>query len=313
MLLEKVGKYFPEDMAELMRRCGRDPEEIRIRAGQRVSLLYGDEEVMLERVAGREEIGEIVSSIASHSIASYMDDIRQGFFTAETGVRVGLGGKAVCENGAIRQIRDFTSINIRMPREMKGICRQLLPYLLEDGKMVHTLIVSAPQNGKTTLLRDLVRAISTGDGLSPMKCTVVDERSEITGGYAFDLGERCDVLMGCPKSLGISIALRTLSPQVIATDEIGDDRELEAINEAVNSGVIVLATAHGDSMERLKERLFFRRLYEGGVIRRTVLLSATLGRGTAEQVYDAEGAPLLAKPFRMEASEGGGNIKWWEK
>lgn len=303
MLLEKVGKYFPKDMMEMMERLGKEPEEIRVRAGCPVSLLFGGEEVMLERIAQREEVGEIVSSIAGHSVAAYMDDIRQGFFTAETGVRVGLGGKTVCENGVIRQIRDFTSVNIRMPKELKGICGKLLPYISDEERIYNTLIISAPQNGKTTLLRDMVRAVSSGDGVKPEKCTVVDERSEITGGYAFDMGERCDVLMGCPKRLGISIALRTLSPQVIATDEIGDERELEAISEAVNSGVTVLATAHGDSIGRLKERLFFRRLYESGTIRRTVLLSTTLGRGTLEQVFDEQERRLLNQPVKLEAYE----------
>ncbi len=130
------------------------------------------------------------------------------------------------------------------------------------------------------------------------KCTVIDERGEI---YAdsFDLGRRTDVLYMCPKAKGMYLALRTLSPEVIATDEVGSPEDLEAIFEAANSGVTVVCTAHARSPDELQNKFFFSELMEKKVIDRYVYLSDELGRGTLKEVLDADQGRLLERPVKL--------------
>lgn len=306
MLAKGIEKYLPARLREELEKnpAYGQAEELRIRAGSRVMFYAQGREHILDYRIEREQVGELAISLAEHSLHTFLDEIRQGYFTVGQGVRVGVAGKVVSEREQVSLIRNYTSLAIRFPREWKGIHSGLFPYLMQDGRVVSTLLLSAPQHGKTTLLRDLVRAVSSGELYEPKKCTVVDERGELSGGGYFDLGERTDVLSGCPKSQGLMMALRALSPEVLATDEIGSEGDLSAIKEVANAGVILLATAHGSSLEELKERLFFKSLLETGIMRRVVLLSESLGRGTVEAVYDGRGRALLAKPFLLSPQEG---------
>ena len=132
---------------------------------------------------------------------------------------------------------------------------------------------------------ELVRQVSNGDGYEPQKCVVIDEREEVSGSGSFDLGLRTDVLLGCPKTMGLMMALRAPLPELLATDEIGAKGELEALLRGGKFRRKILATAHCRDMEELRARSFFRRLLETGLIKRVVFLSGKLGRGTVEAVY----------------------------
>lgn len=302
MLKTIVEKYMPQGLAQSLGSRCENAEEIRLRMDKKVTFYLNGKEHEIEYITSHKELEQIVFALAEHSVHSFQEDIAQGFFTVGGGVRVGVAGKVVRDGDRIRAIRAFTSLNLRMPREAKGISRKLYPYLSSKGEILSTLIISPPQLGKTTLLRDIVRSVSDGELFTAKKCTVVDERCEIAGGMSFDLGKRTDVLSGCPKSAGLSMALRSLSPEVLATDEIGCLGELEAINEAVNSGVTLVCTAHGASREEICERLFFKKLLEQNVIKRVVVLSAKLGRSTAEMVTDGNGTLILKHPISLKES-----------
>ena len=132
-----------------------------------------------------------------------------------------------------------------------------------NGRVYHTLVISPPQAGKTTLLRDLARLISEGAGIlgqAGKKVGIVDERSEIAGCFQgvpqLDIGTRTDVLDACPKAEGIMLMLRSLSPQVIVTDELGRAEDVQAIAEAVSAGVSVITSVHGSSLEEICQRPF---------------------------------------------------------
>jgi len=297
MNIKKILRYFPEKLTDPLKEF-EQAEELRIRAEKPVILLDPDEHI-LPVTFSMQEISALVAALSSHSLYAYLEELKQGFFSIEGGVRVGVAGKVIFEGEYIKMIRDFSSINIRFPMEMTGIGRPVLKYIAGKDKINNTLIVSAPQHGKTTLLRDLVRVISDGEGCEPKKCVVVDERSEISGSLTFDLGGRTDVLLACPKFMGMSMALRSMSPEVIFTDEIGNGKDLDSLNEVINSGVAVIATAHGTSMEELCERLFFRQLLENGMMDRILLLGMSKGRGTLEQVFDKKGKALLAEPILL--------------
>lgn len=269
-------------------------EELRLRSGRPVEAVCFDRVSELACRPDAEAIRRMVAAMAEHSLHAYAEQMRQGFLTLPGGVRIGLAGRAVMEAGRIVRMEDLTSVNIRFPREVRGAAQSVLPYLLDRGSLRNTLIVSPPQQGKTTLLRDLIRCAADGAGCLAQKCVVIDEREELWA-EGFDLGRRTDVLR-CAKRVGIPLAVRTLSPDCIATDELGDPVEFRALAQAVYCGVRILATAHGRDLADLRHKPFFRAA-EGLLFDRFVLLSEEFGRGTVGQILDGEGRALLRRPL----------------
>ncbi|MDA8442542.1 MAG: stage III sporulation protein AA, partial [Peptococcaceae bacterium] len=241
------------------------------------------------------------------SIYAWEEELRNGFLTLKGGHRVGLSGKVVLDKGAVKAIRYVSSLNIRVSREVIGIARKVIPFLFADYHLQSTLIISPPQAGKTTLLRDLIRLISTGCaeiGLPGLNVGVVDERSELAGCWEGvpqnDLGPKCDVLDCCPKAQGMMMLLRSMAPQVIVTDELGRAEDIYALEEAVNGGVAVLTTVHGLDASEVKRKPLLRELLATGVFQRTIILSRRLGVGTVEKIIDLKrGENVLHYPLAL--------------
>ena len=246
-------------------------------------------------LADQELIRGILETCSRHSLYAYEREISQGFLDDPRGARVGIAGKAVVEDGHVRTVRDLSSLNIRVAHEVKGCAKNVLPYLMDGEHFWNTLLISPPgKQGKTTLLRDLIRELSCGGTWGAGKnVSVVDERSEIAacfGGVAqCDLGPRTDVMDGCPKSEGMLMMLRSMSPQVLAVDEITAPEDLRAIQEAAGCGVTLLATAHGGSWEELRLRPLYRELLDQGIFRTFVVLS--LAQGKRVYTVRKEGMP----------------------
>ena len=121
---------------------------------------------------------------------------------------------------------------------------------------------------------------------------VVDERSELAGSFLGkaqnDMGIRTDVLDGCPKELGMLLLLRSMSPQVIAIDELGGDGELAALRQAAACGCKVLATVHGEDRQDVEYRFgmaadLWERLFD-----RFLVLGRERGRYVVRQVRGKE-------------------------
>lgn len=285
-------------------------EEIRLRAGRPLLAIMKDRDAALTaegRLSGCLEEGVIISEsllsrvlqlLSQGSVYAWEEEFRQGFLTLPGGHRVGLAGRAVIESGRVKTIRPVTALNFRVSREVAGAADPIIGDLLavEPTRVMNSLIVSPPGAGKTTVLRDLVRQISGGVlrlDWPGAKVGVVDERSEIGGSHQGvprrDLGPRTDILDGCPKAEGMMMMIRSMSPQVLAVDEIGRPEDIPPLTEALNAGVAVLATAHGRSLDEVRRRPALGSLIGLGGFERVVILSRRSGPGSIEAVINTGG------------------------
>ena len=247
-------------------------------------------------IVTREDIEQTFQIICKYSIHTFMDDITKGFITLRGGHRVGIVGKAIVENGQVKNIKHISSLNIRISREIIGCSDKILDHIIKDNNQVNnTLIISPPQCGKTTLLRDIVRNLSNGNkrfGFKGTKVALIDERNEISGSYLgvpqMDVGIRTDIIETCPKDIGIIMLLRSMSPNVIVTDEIGNEKEVKALYTALNGGVSLITTVHGDSIDDIKGRKELSHLLDRELFKKVIILSARKGPGTVEKIYDLE-------------------------
>ncbi|MEG0923512.1 MAG: stage III sporulation protein AA [Anaerovoracaceae bacterium] len=254
--LDKVIQCFPTStqgqIANLNKSVRDSIEEIRIYRGKNIHLLSNGSDIILKGIVDGAVINNILNNLMKYSYHSYEEDLAKGFITIDGGHRVGVCGKAVINKGEVSLVRDISSLNIRYSKEVIGCSDHLMSIIMEKGKLNNTLIVSPPNCGKTTLIRDIARNLA----LIGYKVGICDERSEIAGMYngipSYNLGDKVDVLDGCPKEKGVYMLIRSMSPQVIITDEIGNKEDVIAINACVNSGVNVITTLHGNDIDDLK-------------------------------------------------------------
>ncbi|ETT59348.1 stage III sporulation protein AA [Paenibacillus sp. FSL R7-277] len=303
-------------------------EEIRVREGRPLEINYSGKYHFigaggtLTQLPGeayrpdREDTHRLLDLISNHSLYTMEEELRKGFITIPGGHRIGLCGRTVLSGGGVEHLRDITGFNVRIAREVHGIADGVLPYLLDRGRqrVMHTLILSPPQHGKTTLLRDLARQLSAGtsggrEGSRPgLKVGIVDERSEIAGSRrgipAFDVGPRTDILDGCPKAEGMMMMIRSLSPDVLIADEIGRMEDAEAVTEALHAGISVVASAHGKEVSELARRPGLGGLLEHRMFERYVILHRGAS-GLSFRILDAQKrALLLVSPEQQPVSGG---------
>ncbi|MBR5268051.1 MAG: stage III sporulation protein AA [Lachnospiraceae bacterium] len=277
-------------------------QEVRIRAGRPIFVRINGEEIQMNGYADHRLIRELLELFANHSLYAYEEEIRQGFLTIEGGHRVGLSGKVVLDGTEIRTMKDISGLNIRLAHERKGCAESILPWLYQDERIQNTIFISPPGGGKTTILRDVIRLISDGNSHSPGKnVSVVDERSEIgaclRGIPQCDLGKRTDILDGCPKALGMTMMIRSMGPEVLAVDEIGTRADLEALRNALRSGVRILATVHGDSLEDIQKKPILSEMVEDGIFGRYLILGKFPDPGTLRGVYDGQCRELFSRKY----------------
>ena len=265
--------------------CG-EIEELRLRLGKPLSYVTAGREECPGSFSGRpitdKDLGWVLETAGHGSIHAVLDQLRQGFLPVEGGHRIGICGSAVMKEGQIHNFRNISSLAIRLGREMPDIGAPLLPQLIEENRLCSTLIFSPPGCGKTTLLRDLIRCISDGVGVHPLRVSVADERGEVCGmvlgSPQWQVGSRTDVIDGCPKAKAMLMLLRGMNPQVLATDEITARADIEAMEEATGCGVALLATAHGGAPREILLRPIYRQMIASGLFERFVWISLHEGR-----------------------------------
>ncbi len=348
---DELLRIFAGPIREMLGRAALNwdnVQEIRLRVGRPVFVVCGGEEYVLtaggvrrgkSRAAGQiaecagktdgmsgkikltdragayqatpQDLRETLEYVSSHSLYAFEEEIRQGFITIQGGHRIGLAGKTVMDGRGVRTIKYISFLNVRLAHQVRGCADRIMPYLLENGQALHALFISPPRCGKTTLLRDVIRQMSDGRGLT---VGVVDERSELAACWQGipqnDLGARTDVLDCCPKAIGMMMLVRAMSPEVIAVDEIGGREDIDAMRYAMNCGCRVLATVHGDSLEDVARKPVLGEMVSEGMFDRYIVLSSREGVGTVEAIRDRNGKCLhsenRARPAnRKEKQEGG--------
>lgn len=330
--MEQVVQIFPQKLRVYLQDAGTEnfqAQELRLRAGQPFLMLAEGAEWFLSADGSRwemvkkagntsrqinwvsyhitsQDIQDTLEYMSRYSLYAFDEEVRQGYLTIPGGHRIGLAGQAVLEGQNIRTLKQISFLNVRIARQIPGCADQVLPAVYPEGKICSALIISPPRCGKTTLLRDLIRQISNGwqfNGLSVPGITVgvVDERSELgaccQGIPQNDLGMRTDVLDGCPKAEGMMMLIRSMAPQVVAVDEIGSRKDMEALLYACSCGCRLLATVHGSSLEDIFNKPVLRELMEMGVFSRYIVLDSEGVPGQIKGIFDGGGRLLTSARY----------------
>lgn len=283
-ILSRLPREIGKSIGELPQQVQNKIEEIRIQIHQPIRVRGGMKEFVLEPIISHDTFDTILSTLLDHSIYAYEEEIAKGYITIEGGHRVGLCGRAVMENNKIRLLKDISSLNIRRSKEILGVSDRIIPDIrTKIGSIHNTVIVSPPKCGKTTLLRDIVRSLSS----CGYRIGVCDERSEIAGMYqgtpSYDLGPRTDVLDGCPKAEGMLMLIRSMSPDILVTDEIGKPEDIVALEAAIYAGVTIITTIHGKDFQDLEASNLYP-LIDKEIFRRIIYLSNLPTTGTIREV-----------------------------
>lgn len=262
--------------------CGL--EEIRFRVFLPTMLYYSDGRRKIlensENLTTYEDLELILAAVCNNSVYAHSADIANGFVTLSGGHRAGLSGRGVKNGNTHCGLTQISGINIRISKQIKACADGVFPFIRTKSGVKNTVIISPPAAGKTTMLREIARKLSHN-----FKVCVIDERSEIaaisTNGRGYDLGPQTDVLDAVPKNLGITMALRTLSPEIIITDEIDTESDLLAIKNIIGAGAKVITSAHSDDFNSFKNKNGdFLKLFDT-----LIVLSRKNGAGTVEEVF----------------------------
>ena len=278
--------------------------EVRLRTGQPIAISCPEKGWFIDSksqlhtspscypAVSSHDLSQTIISMCSYSVHSHQSELAAGFISLRGGHRAGICGTAVIENGYITALRDITSINIRIARQITGAADSLIKDIFGNG-LCGILIAGSPSSGKTTILRDLARQLAGGNIGRYVKVAVIDERCELGAVYEGipqnNLGATCDILSGYSKGQGILSAVRSLSPEAIICDEIGDQSDAESILCGIGCGVKIIASAHAGSTKELIRRPMIRKLLDHGAFDKIVLLDGSRSPGAIKDVILCSG------------------------
>ena len=233
--------------------------EIRLRKGKPLVVFEGAKKIYPHTDAGRyivtsDDIEKVLGYATDFSLYAVHDQLTKGYLV-KNGVRIGVGGFGVVEQGKLVTIKDINSLVLRIPHQIRGCAEEIMPKVYDKNKLKSTLIISPPGAGKTTLLRDMARIISVDENT-----LIIDERLEIAGlEGSMDLGE-CEVIGGIEKRIAYEFGIRSMSPTLIVTDEIFSKSDVDSVEDVVRAGVKIFASIHGDNLSSIKNSQIFSRL-----------------------------------------------------
>lgn len=266
--------------------------EIRLRADRPVILDIGGNQMFLGEngvttniksalFSSKIMIEDVIFRASECSIYSVNEQIKRGFIVTDDAIRIGIGGNLIEENGKLKTMTNFSSVNIRIPHFVKNCSLNAFPYIFKNNQVLNTLVISAPGCGKTTFLRDFVYQLS--ERMMMQNVLLLDERGELDVGINSNF---TDKIAFSSKKIGFENGIRSLAPDIIVTDEVGQEDDIDAIEYASGCGVKILASSHCDDIETFSKKSLFKKLIDQKIFKRFVLLSKRNGPGTLEGVYD---------------------------
>ncbi len=296
-----LDKLFPTEIFEALKNNLKFNYlyEIRLRIDRPITINYSNKFYFLgieglttdennAIICSKNLLESVILKASNYSIYSVNEDIKKGFITLNGGIRLGICGEIVTENGYIKTMKDFSSINLRFPHEVRNCSLNVLNYLIDNGQVLNTLVISSPCGGKTTFIRDICYQLGKRD--FALNVLILDERNEISasikGVPTMDVGKFSDILVYSNKKIGFENGIRSMSPNLIVADELGNREDIESVIYASNSGINLLASAHAKNIEELKEKYLFNDVLHKKIFKRIVVLSQKNGAGTIEGVFD---------------------------
>lgn len=283
LLLEYLPDSLKDPLGSLDNEIKAAAQEIRLRAGRPLSVTVNGTQFFIKRrgtcmlpkndciTVSSQDISDSFLNLCHNSVYSHNQELCKGYIMLKNGHRAGVCGTVSMHKDKIETVRDISSINIRIAKEVPSCADELIAHYKGGG----VLICGGPGTGKTTLLRDFARQLASGVMGKCLKVAVIDSRGEIAavsnGVPMTDLGSTTDIITGCPKGEGIEMALRTLYPEIIVFDELGDMNEVFAVEQSFHSGVAVIATAHAGELCDLYRRKQIKSLLNTGAIEQIVM------------------------------------------
>lgn len=272
-------KYLPRNMCDWLINNSDKAGDITLIADKNMFISSSGITKESPHFVTKSMLEDIVTRMCRGSIYANQHTLKHGFITLQGGIRVGVTGKCIVSDEKISYMRNITAINIRIPRDLFGVADKVMEYIENSDRVFNTLIISPPSGGKTTLLKDIARQLG-----NKYRVGVADERGEFSD--CSNLGKYTFVMEDCEKDEGIVMLLRSMSPQVIITDEIGTEKDEYAIRKVINAGAKTICTAHGFDERDIMRRNVFKSLLKEKIFERIIVLSGRNGPGTLEKVID---------------------------
>lgn len=292
MIIESLEYLLPTKIFENLKRVDENLiQELKFRNNAPIIIQYNNKrKFMLDNglnkiICDEKLLNYILLKASNYSLYKVENQIKNGYIMFENGIRIGIAGEFIYDNGNIGKLQ---SITIRIPHEINNCSKKIFNLLFKEDEFLNTIILSSPGLGKTTLLRDIIYQIEKSDKM--LNLSIIDERNEITaiknGIPTLSIGKCCDIVAYMDKKSAIEYCIRSLNPDIIVTDEISLEKDIEVINLASTMGIKILCTIHCDSLYLLKLKANMNKLIEEKLFRRYILLTKNSKIGFIEGVYN---------------------------
>lgn len=204
------------------------------------------------------DIDCVIGRASGYSVYAVTDNVVKGYLMWKGGIRIGIVGEGVTDGDTLTGIKKISALNIRVPTEIKGQANSVIGKIINGGELRSALIISPTGAGKTTLLREIARKVSEfGKNVA-----IIDERYELSAPFdgvpSLDVGKCTDILAGVNKTAAVQMLVRSMNPDMIVTDEVYGENEIDAVLDAMRAGVKIAASVHAENLADLEGTIYKR-------------------------------------------------------